>query len=178
MISIQSTIDLRLLRIRQTHLVWHLYDGIPDIFNKLDSLRDTQAEDARRGQRAHGYLNTIEPASIQRPFAEREQAQPWLPAARLRISRTVLIIKKVNIQRVAVGCSAWLDGTASLASKYPYKKNSNHADNNVRSEDAELVEKCRRLSKWIVLICRLRAGRIDERVNRKQNSESAEQDQR
>ena len=71
MISIQSTIDLRFLRIRQTHLVWNLYDGIPDIFNKLDSLRDTQAEDARRGQRAHGYLNTIEPASIQRPFAER-----------------------------------------------------------------------------------------------------------
>ena len=74
MISIQSTIDLRFLRIRQTHLVWHLYDGIPDIFNKLDSLRDTQAEDARRGQRAHGYLNTIESASIQRPFAERRRS--------------------------------------------------------------------------------------------------------
>ena len=69
MISIQSTIDLRILRIRQTHLVWHLYDGIPDIFNKLDSLRDTQAEDARRGQCAHGYLYTIESASLQWPFA-------------------------------------------------------------------------------------------------------------
>ena len=71
MISIQSTIDLRFLQIRQTHLVWHLYDGIPDIFNKLDSLRDTQTEDARRGQRARGYLQTIESASIQWPFAER-----------------------------------------------------------------------------------------------------------
>jgi hypothetical protein len=73
MVSIQSTIDLRFLRIRQTHLVWHLYDGIPDIFNKLDSLRDTQAEDARRGQRAHEYLGTIESASIQWPFAERSR---------------------------------------------------------------------------------------------------------
>ena len=55
MISIQSTIDLRFLQIRQTQLVWHLYDGIPDITNKLDSLSDTQAKDARRGQRAHGF---------------------------------------------------------------------------------------------------------------------------
>jgi hypothetical protein len=74
MISIQSTIDLRFLQIRQTHLVWHLYDGIPDIFNKLDSLRDTQAKDVRRGQRAHGYFNTIKSASAQWPFAERSSA--------------------------------------------------------------------------------------------------------
>jgi hypothetical protein len=92
MISIQSTIDLRFLRIRQTHLVWNLYDGIPDIFNKLDSLRDTQAEDARRGQRAHGYLNTIEPASIQRPFAERPKlSDPAHEGVRLQPGRDGLV---------------------------------------------------------------------------------------
>jgi hypothetical protein len=74
MISIQSTIDLRFLQIRQTHLVWHFYDGIPDIFNKLDSLRDTQAKDARRGQRDPRYFHTIKSASTQWPFAERPRS--------------------------------------------------------------------------------------------------------
>lgn len=77
-----------------------------------------------------------------------------------------------------VRSSAWLDGTASLASKYPYKKDSDHTDKNVRSENPELVKNCRRLPKWIVLVYCLRACRVDERVNGKQNSESAEQDQR
>ena len=89
MISIQSTIDLRFLQIRQTQLVWHLYDGIPDIFNKLDSLRDTQAEDARRGQRAHGYLNTIEPASIQRPSAERQSSETIILGAERAARSTI-----------------------------------------------------------------------------------------
>jgi hypothetical protein len=78
----------------------------------------------------------------------------------------------------AVPSSDLLDGMASLASKYPYEKNSNYDNENVSSEDAEPVEKCRWLSKWIVLVCRLRTCRIDERVNGNQNSDTAEQDQR